>query len=66
MERFAKIVNDFSPFTIFAKSSILDVWQGSECPSGVNVGAVVNHPQILKLSMSTEEDLETILFHTSL
>ena len=30
MERFAKIVNGWIPFTIFAKCSILDVWQGSE------------------------------------
>ena len=30
MEHFAKIINGFQPFTIFAKRSILDVWQGSE------------------------------------
>ena len=30
MERFAKIINGFQPFTIFAKRSILHVWQGSE------------------------------------
>ena len=29
-EIFAKIVNDFQPLTIFAKSSISDVWQGIE------------------------------------
>ena len=29
MELFAKIVNDFQPLTIFAKSSVVDVWQGS-------------------------------------
>ena len=29
-ESFAKIVNDFQPSTIFIKSSILDVWLGSE------------------------------------
>ena len=28
MERFAKIINDFQPLTIFAKPSILDIWQG--------------------------------------
>ena len=30
MEHFAKIVNGFQALTIFAKHSILDVWQGSE------------------------------------
>ena len=30
MERFAKIANGFQPLTIFAKHSILDVWQSSE------------------------------------
>ena len=33
MERFAKIVNDPKPFMIFAKRSILVVWQGSEYAS---------------------------------
>ena len=30
MELFAKIVNTWKPLTIFAKNSILDIWQGSE------------------------------------
>ena len=30
MERFAKIINGFQLLTIFAKQSLLDVWQGSE------------------------------------
>ena len=30
MERFADVINGFQPLTIFAKHSILDVWQGSE------------------------------------
>ena len=30
MERFANIVNDSKPVTIFANDSILDVWKGSE------------------------------------
>ena len=30
MELFAKIVKKGKPFTIFVKSFILDVWQGSE------------------------------------
>ena len=30
MENFAKIVNGWKPLTIFAKHSILDVWQDSE------------------------------------
>ena len=31
MEPFAKIVKNEKPFTSFVKTSILDVWQGSEC-----------------------------------
>ena len=30
MKHFVKIVKVFQPLTIFAKLSILDVWQGSE------------------------------------
>ena len=30
IDRFAKIGTGFKPLTIFAKRSILDVWQGSE------------------------------------
>ena len=30
MEHLAKIVNNFKELTLFAKSSTLDVWQGSE------------------------------------
>ena len=33
-EAFVKIVNDFQSLTVFAKSSILNVWQGSEYASG--------------------------------
>ena len=33
MERFAKIVKNEKPFTIFVKTSILDIWQGSEYAS---------------------------------
>ena len=36
MEVFTKIVNGFSFLTIFAKSSILDVWQDSEFASEAN------------------------------
>ena len=35
MEIFAKIVDGFQPLTILAKSSILDVWLGSEYVSRV-------------------------------
>ena len=34
MELFAKIVNGWKPWTIFAKSSIVDVWHGSEYTPG--------------------------------
>ena len=33
MEFFMKIVKNGKPFTIFVKTSILDVWQGSEYAS---------------------------------
>ena len=33
MELFAKIVKNEKPFTIFAKTSNLDVWEGSEYAS---------------------------------
>ena len=33
MKFFVKIVNDFQQSTIFTKSSIVDVWQGSEYAS---------------------------------
>ena len=33
MQYFAKIVDDQNPSTIFAKSSILDAWRGSEYAS---------------------------------
>ena len=33
MEVFAKIVKNKKPFTIFVKTSILDVWQGSKYAS---------------------------------
>ena len=35
MELFAKIVNSWKPLSIFAKSSILDVWQDSEYSSEI-------------------------------
>ena len=34
IELFTKIVNGWKFFTIFAKSSIVDVWLSSECASG--------------------------------
>ena len=33
MELFPKIIKNEKPFTIFPKTSILDVWQGSEYAS---------------------------------
>ena len=40
MELFGKIVNGFSPLTIFAKSYVLDVWLGSEYASAVDFDQV--------------------------
>ena len=34
MEHFVKIINSLKPLIIFIKSSILDVWLGSEYTSG--------------------------------
>ena len=36
MNLFAKIVNGWKPLTFFAKSSNLDVWQGSEYASCID------------------------------
>ena len=36
MECFEKIVEGFEPLTVFAKRSILDVWQGSVYTSAVD------------------------------
>ena len=36
MERFEKIVEVFEPLTIFAKRSILDIWQRSEYASAAD------------------------------
>ena len=66
IECFAKIVNDFSAFTIFAKCSIFDIWLGSECAFGVNVVAVVNYPQFLKLSILTRKRTGENFFHINL
>ena len=33
MDLFAKLVKNEKPYNIFVKTSILDVWQGSECAS---------------------------------
>ena len=55
MKRFAKIVNRLSmPLNIFAKSTMLDIWQGSECTSeNINhelgiLMQTVNHNIIIK------------------
>ena len=36
MELFVEIVNDWKPWTIFAKSSILNILQGSKHASGIS------------------------------
>ena len=41
MKRLAKIVNGFQPLTIFAKRSILDIWQSSEY-SSENITAITS------------------------
>ena len=37
---FAKIINGFQSLTIFAKSSITDIWQGYENVSEISLNAV--------------------------
>ena len=36
VECFAKIINDLQPLNIFAKCSVLDVWQGTEYTSAID------------------------------
>ena len=36
MERFENIIEGFEPLTVFAKRSILNVWQGSESTSAAD------------------------------
>ena len=47
MEHFAKIVNIFKPLTIFAKTTILDVWLGSVYVSRVNTSEPMSLLNIL-------------------
>ena len=42
MERFAKIVKGLSPWTIFARRSMLDVRQGSEYASDPDISNTLN------------------------
>ena len=48
MERFAKMVNGWKPLTIFAKSSILYVWLGSECTYAVHQA---NNLDVMKVNI---------------
>ena len=41
MERFEKIIEGFEPLSIFAKRSILNVWQGSEYASAAEAYVVL-------------------------
>ena len=40
MKRFAKIVHSFQSWTIFAKHSVLDFWQGSEYANDLQVSDI--------------------------
>ena len=51
MKRFAQIVNDFWPLGIFAKRSILEVWQGSEYASDVQSDYQKNQINPLKTNV---------------
>ena len=42
MKLFAKIVNGLQPLTIFAKPSILGVWQDSESTSDCDIQTYIN------------------------
>ena len=44
MEFYARIVNGFQPLTIFAKSSIEDVWLGSEYASALSQVTPIRSP----------------------
>ena len=52
MEIFAKIVNDFQPLIVFAKSSILDVWQASEYASRNIAGNLIANGILHKIKLS--------------
>ena len=41
MEYFAKIVNDFQRLAIFAKRSILDIWEGCEYANVIMTAHVI-------------------------
>ena len=47
MELLAKIANGFQPLTIFANSSILDVQQGSDYTSCINLDFLSRNCQII-------------------
>ena len=53
MELLAEIVNDFQLQTIFVKSSILDVWQGSKYAS-VNYGFLTSTAVLLEQRRSSD------------
>ena len=44
IELFAKTINDFQSLSTFAKSSILDVWQGHEYTSNQGIDFYVLSP----------------------
>ena len=57
MEIFAKIVNDFQPLIVFAKSSILDVWQASEYASRNMAGNLIANGILHKINFQVSKDL---------
>ena len=58
MERIAKIVNGWIPLTFFAKSSVLDVWLGSEYVSVYLGFAFFNYLQLKLLHWIFQESFE--------
>ena len=54
MELFAKTVDSIPPLTIFAKSSILDVWMSSEYAS--DLGALILSCYVLKTGSKTPKN----------
>ena len=64
MELFTKISNGFQPLTIFAKSLILDIWQGSVYSSAAGNKTCKVYKKTLDLCMKIKQykDSRTAIF----
>ena len=58
MECWAKRINGLKPLTIFAKGSILDVWQGSEYAYDSRSFAHENKFSLCRMKTFVDQELE--------